>query len=55
MPYSKFTKIVNGKKKYCIRNLRTGKITCYDSPEKRETGIRMKEAFAHGFKPTRKK
>ena len=49
MPYEKFRK----GKKYCIRNKRTGKVTCYSSVAKRETGIRMKHAFAHGFVPTR--
>ena len=55
MPYEKFTKIVKGKKKYCLKNKVTGNVTCYSSEEKRNTGIRMKEAFAHGFKPTGKK
>ena len=55
MPYLKFTKIVDGKKKYCIKNKKTGSITCYSSKKKREKGIRMKEAFAHGFKLTKRK
>ena len=53
MPYTKFTKKVGGKKKQCIKNKETGKVTCYDSVKKRKEGIRIKEAFAHGFKATR--
>ncbi|MFX0134121.1 MAG: hypothetical protein ACFFDN_10805 [Candidatus Hodarchaeota archaeon] len=55
MPYSKFTKIVKGKKKYCTRNLETGEVVEYDSAEKRASGIQMREAIHHGFKPTGKK
>jgi len=51
MPYKKFKK--GGK--FCIKNLRTGKVTCYGSEKKRKTGIKMREAFAHGWKPTRLK
>ena len=47
MPYTKFTKVVGKKKKFCIKNRRTGKIVCYNSAKKRETGIRMREMFAH--------
>lgn len=47
MPYKLFIKQVEGKKKWCTRNLRTGQIVCYSSPEKRATGIRMREMFAH--------
>lgn len=54
MPYRKFTKKVKGKKKWCIQNLDTKKVTCYGSEAKRKTGIRMKHAFKKGFKPTRK-
>ena len=55
MPYKKFTKKVKKKKKYCVRNVETGKVTCYSSEKKRKTGIRMKEAFHHGFVPTGKR
>ncbi len=55
MPYKEFEKVIDGQKRYCIKNIRTGKVTCYYSSEKREIGIKMKEAFAHGFKPTRLK
>ncbi|MBC8181495.1 hypothetical protein H8E88_10270 [candidate division KSB1 bacterium] len=55
MPYQKFTKIIKGKKNFCIKNKQTGKVTCYDSEKKRETGIRMKEAFKHGFKMKKRK
>ena len=53
MPYNKFVRMIKEKKKYCLKNKRTGKVTCYSSDKKRKTGIRMKEAFHHGFKPTR--
>lgn len=55
MPYEKFVKQVKGKKKFCIKNKQTGKVTCYDSEKKRETGIKMKHAFRAGWKPTRLK
>lgn len=51
MPYEKFNKQVMGNKKYCIKNLDTGKETCFSSKKKRKTGIRIREAFAHGWKP----
>jgi hypothetical protein len=54
MPYKKFTTYSGGEKKYAIQNLRTGKITRYSSPEDRDEGIRIREAFAHGFNPTKK-
>jgi hypothetical protein len=50
MPYNKFRRW----NKYCIRNLKTGKVTCFQSQQDRDKGIRIREAFAHGFKPTRK-
>jgi len=49
MPYELFKK--DGK--FCIKNKKTGKVTCFETEEKRKTGIRMREAFAHGWKPTR--
>ena len=55
MPYDQFIKTVGGKKKYCLKNKSTGSVTCYGSEAKRKTGIRMKEAFAHGFKTTRRR
>lgn len=54
MPYKKFIKTVQGKKKYGLQNIKTGKVALFSSKEKRETGIRMKEAFAHGWIPTKK-
>lgn len=51
MPYNKFKK----GNKYCIRNRKTGRTTCYKSEDDRNQGIRIREAFAHGWKPTRKK
>ena len=55
MPYSKFSTTRKGKPAFGIKNKQTGKVTVYSSKAKRETGIKMKHAFAHGFKPTRKK
>jgi len=55
MPYQDFSKTVKGKRKYCMRNKKTGKEYCYDSAKEREEGKRIHEAFVHGFKPTRKK
>lgn len=51
MPYSKFTKVVDKTTKYCIKNINTGKATCFGSKKKRATGIRIREAIAHEFKP----
>ena len=51
MPY----KLGKKKGKYCMTNTETGKTYCYDSEKKRKEGMRMHEAFAHGFKPTGKK
>jgi len=50
MPYRKFKK--GGK--FCMENTDTGKSYCYDSETAREKGMRMHEAFKHGWKPTRK-
>ena len=47
MPYTKFSK--GGR--YCIRNQKNGKVTCFDSEQTREKMIRIREAFAHGFRP----
>lgn len=49
MPYRKYVCYQNGVKKYCTKNLRNGKITHYSSPEKRETGIRMREMYSNNF------
>ena len=48
MPYTKFQR--GGK--YYIRNRRTGRTTGYRSEEARQQGIRIREAYAHGWKPT---
>lgn len=53
MPYKLFTKTIKGKKQHCTRNKRTGQEVCYKTKKNRKTGIRMREMFAHGFKPTR--
>ena len=50
MPYTQFKR--DGK--YCIRNIKTGKTTCFKSQEDRATGIRVREAFAHGWKPKKR-
>jgi len=55
MPYRDFTKKEEGKTKYCMEAIRTGKTYCYDSPAAREKAKSMHEAFTHGFRPTRKK
>jgi hypothetical protein len=55
MPYKQFDKKVDGIVKSCIKNINTGKITCFGSKEKRKTGIRMREAFSHGWVPTKQK
>jgi len=55
MPYRDFTKKEEGKTKYCMEAIRTGKTYCYDSPAAREKAKSMHEMFAHGFRPTRKK
>jgi len=53
MPFHKFTKTVKGKKKYCTKHLVKGTVVCYDSEEKRKTGIKMRYAFDSGWKPTK--
>ena len=55
MPYTYLIQTKEGRKKYCMTNKSTGKTYCYDSPEAREKGAKMHEAFTHGFRPTRKK
>ena len=54
MPYKKYTTTREGKRVYAIKNLRTGRVTKFSTPENRETGIRMREMYSH-FKPTKKK
>jgi len=55
MPYKQFITYVGGQKKYAIKNLRTGNITKFNTEKNRETGIRMREMYSHGFTPTNKK
>ena len=55
MPYDIFDKVIKGKKKYCTKKITDGTVVCYSSKKKRKTGIKMREAFAHGWKPTRLK
>lgn len=52
MPYRLGTCEKDGKHKYCMTNKDTGKTYCYDSPAERTKGIRMHEAFKHGWVPT---
>ena len=54
MPYDKFTKIREGKKVFCMTSKNTGKTYCYKSKADRAEGMRMHEAYAHGFKQTKK-
>ena len=49
MPYELFKQ--DGK--YCTRNIRNGKITHYTSAKNRETGIKMREMYSHGFVPVK--
>jgi len=54
MPFKKFTKIVKGQKKFCIKKLTDGTVTCYASKKKRDTGIKMKYAFESGWRPKKR-
>ena len=47
MPYTLSTRIVKGKKKYCMTAKRTGKTYCYDSLNARRMGIKMHMRYAH--------
>lgn len=51
MPYKKYERTIDGQKRYVAENIETGQVVRYYTPENRETGIRMHEAFSHGFKP----
>ncbi len=53
MPYKKYSCMKNGMKMYCLKNIETGQVTHYKTKESRDKGIRIKEAFSHGWKPTR--
>ena len=54
MPYDLFTKKREGGTVYCMTSKDTGKTYCYKSKADREKGMRMHEAFKHGWKPTGK-
>mgnify|MGYP001609705307 CR=1 FL=1 len=54
MPYTLGTKMREGKKMYCMTAKDSGKEYCYHSEEARKNGMRMHEAYKHGFKPTQK-
>jgi len=51
MPYDLLSK--GGK--FCMRSKRTGKTYCYSTRQARARGMRLHEAFSHGFVPTRAK
>jgi len=53
MPYT-LSKKKTGEKKYCMRSKDTGKTYCYPTATARKKGMRMHEAFKHGWKPTGK-
>ena len=55
MPYRLSTKKVKGKKKWCMTNKETGKTYCYDRKEAREKAMQIHEAYAHGWKPSKRK
>lgn len=54
MPYILSTKTVKGKKKFCMRSKESGKMYCYNSTQARADGMKLHEAFKHGFVPTKK-
>jgi hypothetical protein len=53
MPYRKST-LKKGKKKYVLKSITSGKTYHYSSAAARAKGIKMHEAFKHGWKPTGK-
>ena len=53
MPY-RLSKLKKGEKKYVMTNKETGKSYHYGTAAAREKGMRMHEAFKHGWKPTGK-
>ena len=50
MPY----KLLKRAGKYCMENKNTGKVYCYKTAAARKEGMRMHEAFKHGWKMTKK-
>jgi hypothetical protein len=50
MPYRQYK--CNGR--FCLKNIKTGKVTRFKTAEDRAEGIRIREAFAHGWKPSNK-
>jgi len=53
MPY-RLSKLKSGKKKYVMTNKNTRKSYHYSTAAARKKGMRMHEAFKHGWKPTGK-
>ena len=47
MPYKTYTTTREGKKKFCMRNIKTGKSYCYNSSVARKKGMRIHEMFKH--------
>ena len=47
MPYRLSERTVDGKHKYCMTAIHTGKTYCYDSKEGRANGIIMHQRYAH--------
>jgi len=47
MPYRLSERTVDGKKKYCMTAIHTGKTYCYDSKAARAKGIKMHQRYAH--------
>lgn len=45
MPYTLFIKMEKGKKRWCARKS-DGSVICYDSREKRERGLKIRERYA---------
>lgn len=54
MPYNFSTKKVKGQIKHCMTSKDSGKTYCYNSESTMKKGMRLHEAFKHGFKMTRK-
>ena len=54
MPYRNFTKTEEGKTKYCMEAINTGKTYCYDSEGAREKAKGLHEMFAN-IPPSKRK
>ena len=47
MPYTFSTQQREGKKKYCMTTIKTGKTYCYNTLKARKKGEKMHEIYAH--------